>query len=108
MPHFLDRCGNDLRQTLPAKFRILGEPVPAVFDVLPIRVLESSRRFYAAVGLKRRTFAIPRDVQRIEDIRRELGGLVENGRWIEPPGLKSEPNFKGYVVFLLPSRSSTK
>jgi len=35
-------------------------------------------------------------------------GLVENGRWIEPPGLKSEPNFKGYVVFLLPSRSSTK
>jgi len=34
-------------------------------------------------------------------------GLVENGRWIEPPGLKTEPNFRGYVVFLLPSRSST-
>lgn len=34
-------------------------------------------------------------------------GLVENGRWIEPAGLKTEPNFKGYVVFLLPSRSST-
>ena len=28
-------------------------------------------------------------------------GLVENGRWIEPPGLRAEPNFKGYVVFLL-------
>jgi hypothetical protein len=35
-------------------------------------------------------------------------GLVENGRWIEPAKLRSEPNFKGYVVFLLPaSRSST-
>jgi hypothetical protein len=32
-------------------------------------------------------------------------GLVENGRWIEPPGLKAEPNFKGYVVFLLPQRA---
>jgi hypothetical protein len=29
-------------------------------------------------------------------------GLVENGRWIEPPGLRAEPNFRGYVVFLLP------
>jgi hypothetical protein len=29
-------------------------------------------------------------------------GLVENGRWIEPPGLRTEPNFRGYVVFLLP------
>jgi hypothetical protein len=29
-------------------------------------------------------------------------GLVENGRWIEPSGLRAEPNFKGYVVFLLP------
>jgi len=29
-------------------------------------------------------------------------GLVENGRWIEQSGLRAEPNFKGYVVFLLP------
>ena len=29
-------------------------------------------------------------------------GLVENGRWIEPDGLRAEPNFRGYVVFLLP------
>jgi len=29
-------------------------------------------------------------------------GLVENGRWIEPAGLRAEPNFRGYVVFLLP------
>jgi len=27
-------------------------------------------------------------------------GLVEHGRWVEP-ALRSEPNFKGYVVFLL-------
>lgn len=32
-------------------------------------------------------------------------GLVENGRWIEPPGLSAEPNFRGYVVFLLPRRA---
>jgi hypothetical protein len=31
-------------------------------------------------------------------------GLVENGRWIEPRGLSTERNFKGYVVFLLPNR----
>ena len=32
-------------------------------------------------------------------------GLVEDGRWIEPNGLRTEPNFKGYVVFLLPRRA---
>jgi hypothetical protein len=31
-------------------------------------------------------------------------GLVERGRWVEPPGLASEPNFKGYVVFLVNQR----
>jgi len=30
-------------------------------------------------------------------------GLVENGRWVEPASLRTEPNFRGYVVFLLPS-----
>ncbi|HEX6741404.1 MAG TPA: DUF3142 domain-containing protein [Sphingomicrobium sp.] len=29
-------------------------------------------------------------------------GLVEHGRWIEPQRLRAEPNFRGYVVFLLP------
>ena len=32
-------------------------------------------------------------------------GLVEHGRWIEPNGLRTEPNFKGYVIFLLPRRA---
>jgi len=31
-------------------------------------------------------------------------GLVENGRWIEPAGLAREPNFRGYVVFLVNRR----
>lgn len=31
-------------------------------------------------------------------------GLIEDGRWIEPPGLTKEPNFKGYVVFLVNRR----
>lgn len=28
-------------------------------------------------------------------------GLVQGGRWREPPGLAKEPNFRGYVVFLV-------
>lgn len=31
-------------------------------------------------------------------------GLVEDGRWVEPKDLRSEPNFRGYVVFLLLKR----
>jgi hypothetical protein len=31
-------------------------------------------------------------------------GLVEGGRWIEPPSLARNPRFKGYVVFLLQPR----
>ena len=31
-------------------------------------------------------------------------GLVEQGRWREPPDLARNPQFKGYVVFLLPPR----
>lgn len=33
-------------------------------------------------------------------------GLVQGGRWVEPKGLRSNPNFKGYVVFLLQPRGS--
>ena len=34
-------------------------------------------------------------------------GLVQGGRWIEPAGLKGNPNFRGYVVFLTnPKRRS--
>lgn len=31
-------------------------------------------------------------------------GLVQGGRWVEPDGLRREPNFKGYVVFLVNPR----
>jgi hypothetical protein len=31
-------------------------------------------------------------------------GLVEGGRWVEPPAVPKEPNFKGYVVFLVKPR----
>jgi hypothetical protein len=31
-------------------------------------------------------------------------GLVEHGRWVEPPELKANPAFRGYVVFLLRPR----
>lgn len=29
-------------------------------------------------------------------------GLVEGGHWLEPPRLSANPEFRGYVVFLLP------
>jgi hypothetical protein len=32
-------------------------------------------------------------------------GLIEKGHWIEPRELRAEPNFRGYVVFLLPPRA---
>ena len=31
-------------------------------------------------------------------------GLVQDGRWVEPPELKANPAFRGYVVFLLEPR----
>jgi hypothetical protein len=31
-------------------------------------------------------------------------GLVQGGRWVEPASLGTEPNFKGYVVFLVNPR----
>jgi len=31
-------------------------------------------------------------------------GLVQGGRWVEPASLRTEPNFKGYVVFLVNAR----
>jgi hypothetical protein len=31
-------------------------------------------------------------------------GVVEGGAWREPAGLRANPRFRGYVVFLLPSR----
>ena len=32
--------------------------------------------------------------------------IKEHGRWIEPPALHREPNFRGYVVFLLSKRGN--
>lgn len=31
-------------------------------------------------------------------------GLVQDGRWVEPPELRANPAFRGYVVFLLEPR----
>jgi hypothetical protein len=31
-------------------------------------------------------------------------GLIQGGRWIEPPALRRNPRFRGYVVFLLQPR----
>jgi hypothetical protein len=34
--------------------------------------------------------------------------IVEGGEWQEPPGLAADPEFKGYVVFLLPSQPTAR
>ena len=33
-------------------------------------------------------------------------GLVEGGLWREPKGLRDDPRFRGYVVFLMPGKTS--
>ena len=49
VPHFLDGGLHELRQALPAVFRILGEAVPAVVAELLVCLLESRRRPDGAV-----------------------------------------------------------
>lgn len=34
--------------------------------------------------------------------------LVEGGEWSEPPGLASDPEFRGYVIFLLPPQPTAR
>ncbi len=80
MPHLLDRRAEKVRQPLAAVLRRLGEPVPAVGAELQVRVLESRGRLDRAVVLEARSFAIAADVERVEHVRRELGGLVEDRR----------------------------
>jgi hypothetical protein len=78
MPHLLDRARDELRQPLPAVFAALGEPVPPVLAELEVGVLEALRRPDGAVGLQHRALAVAGHVERIQDVGRELGGLLED------------------------------
>ena len=80
VPHLLDRRADELRQALPAEVGRFGEPVPAVFAELQIRILESGRGFHRAVVKPARAFAVSRDVERVEYVGREFRGFFENRR----------------------------
>src|SRR5574337_739098 len=80
MPHLLDRRGDELRQALAAELDRLGEPVPAVLDVARVGVLEAGRRTHLAVGKQLASLAISARVERVENLGRELRGLLEDGR----------------------------
>jgi hypothetical protein len=100
-----------VRRELPARYKLSitglmdwsanGDPqllaaLKGVVDEVVIQTYQGRSTIwgYDAYFARMKGFPIPFKV-----------GLVENGRWIEPRGLRSEPNFKGYVVFLLARRS---
>jgi hypothetical protein len=80
VPHFLDGGRNELRQALPAVFRILGEAIPAVRTILLVRTLETRRRLDVAAFQPFGAFEIAGPIERIEHVCGELRRLFENGR----------------------------
>jgi hypothetical protein len=109
----LDRYADflrDFRKRLPGQYRLSitglldwsanGDPrslrrLKGVVDELVIQTYQGRSTIwgYERYFERMRGFPIPFKV-----------GLVENDRWIEPPGLRREPNFRGYVVFLVNPR----
>jgi hypothetical protein len=109
----LDRYAEFLarhRRALPPRYRLSitglmdwsahGDPAAldrlgGVIDEVVIQTYQGRQTIpgYEAYFERMRGFPIPFKV-----------GLVERGRWVEPPGLASEPNFMGYVVFLVNQR----
>lgn len=72
----------------PAKLAALG----SVVDEVVLQTYQGRQTIpgYAAWLRKLDQLAIPFRI-----------GIVQGGLWSEPPGLRSNPNFRGYVVFLL-------
>jgi hypothetical protein len=96
-----------LRRRLPAGYRLSvtglldwsanGDPealaaLGGVVDEVVIQTYQGRETIpgYEAYFERMRGFGLPFRV-----------GLVQRGRWREPEGLRSNPNFRGYVVFLL-------
>lgn len=106
----LDKYANflrELRRRLPARYRLSitglldwsanGDPdalrrLDGIVDEVVIQTYQGRETIwgYEAYFDRMRDFPIPFKV-----------GLVDKGRWIEPERLKAEPNFKGYVIFLV-------
>lgn len=96
-----------LRRRLPGEYALSitglldwsagGDPgalaaLAGVVDEVVVQTYQGRRTIpgYAAYLRQLRTLPIPFRV-----------ALVEGGEWQAPPGLAGEPNFRGYVVFLL-------
>ncbi|MEA3016728.1 MAG: hypothetical protein QOI38_1450 [Sphingomonadales bacterium] len=97
----------EIRRGLPARYRLSitglmdwsanGDPaaLAALSGTIDEAVIQTYRGRatipgYEAYFRRMRRFPLPFRV-----------GLVQGGEWRAPPGLAAEPNFRGYVVFLL-------
>jgi len=100
----------DFRKRMPARYRLSvtglldwsanGDPqaLRSLHDTVDDVVIQTYQGRSTIWGYERyfermRGFPIPFRV-----------GLVQGGRWVEPASLRAEPNFKGYVVFLVNPR----
>lgn len=98
------------RRALPPRYKLSitglmdwsanGDPaalarLKGVIDEVVIQTYQGRETIpgYEAYFQRMRGFPIPFKV-----------GLIERGRWVDPRGLAREPNFKGYVVFLVNQR----
>jgi hypothetical protein len=96
-----------VRQALPKRYRLSitglmdwsanGDPaalssVAGTIDEVVVQTYQGRSTIpgYEAWFRRMRSFPIPFKV-----------GLIEGGVWRAPPGLESEPRFRGYVVFLV-------
>ena len=96
-----------LRSTLPARYRLSvtglldwsanGDPralaaLKGTVDEVVIQTYQGRHTIpgYAAYFARMERFDLPFKV-----------GLVQHGEWTPPAGLEGQPNFRGYVVFLL-------
>ncbi len=99
----------DLRRRLPAKYRLSvtglmdwsanGDPaqfarLKGVVDEVVVQTYQGRRTIPGYAGYMRRLMRLP--------IPYRIA-LVEGGEWRAPAGLEQDPEFRGYVVFLLPA-----
>jgi len=100
----------DFRRRIPPRYRLSitglmdwsanGDPqalakLEGVVDEVVVQTYQGRGTIpgYEAYFARMRGFPIPFRV-----------GLVQDGRWVEPPELTTNPAFRGYVVFLLEPR----
>jgi hypothetical protein len=98
----------DLRRRLPARYRLSltglmdwsahGDPAQlarlrGVVDEVVVQTYQGRRTIPGYEGYMAGLARLPLPYK---------VGLVQGGEWRAPPGLEQDPEFRGYVVFLLP------